>query len=490
MASRQTISEDWQDVADDNLSVISLESSRPLTPKPHDEREPEMKPENPFTDPPFPDEFNADEMAEAFDDDDTRNIDPQFLLTTLESLADILEDTICLEETNIVYTSNGRSPFAVCKRIREQVRELAPILSGYAKAMSLGSSADDIPLDPQLEGWLSSVRVKVLSLQVEAHNSLGRHSLGYKHEFERILQDLEEHEDKMEEFLPIWQVYFNEFQTQGMNLPIAPAVVPGPSDPYTTSRLLLGSAPTGIPSPTWHCPTTTSRSQSRPELTAKVPNLKKELYNLKDTISQVIERLHDTTSQGSEEQTSSSILTISTRLDNLHQTITIMNSNNGSEWIDSSLSGGMTHAEFRALDIYNIIFLKNQLREVFWLDGESQELRIPAHYQDMEERSDQLGKKKQKSKHVTKGMMSNLENLVENMEMVFGTQTPMTTNKTTKEKGKGKERAVERQREEESSQSGGSGGSHLQEREREAREGRARHPFEPQLFGGYMQNDW
>ncbi|KAK3995286.1 hypothetical protein QBC44DRAFT_202129, partial [Cladorrhinum sp. PSN332] len=405
MASRSTISEDWEDVADDNLSVISLETSdsnhesgpdRSPTPNAHDGRLPATdadkvaelsdfgtKPhsvdkgkskeedsdkeqvEDAVRDPSSPtNELQVqhdDEVGEVFDDA-AQDVDPRFLKVILDAITEILDETICLELPNALYTASGRSPFAACQRIRGQLRELAPILSGYANATSSDTSFHDIPIDPGLHGWLSGVRVKALSLQAEARKTFERliYSLEPNQVFEGILQDLEEYEDKMEGFLPIMQVDFNEFQTQFMNLPIAPAVAPGSSGSRTT-QFPLRSAPIRIPTP----PSSLSPPRPRPQLSSKLPLLRQELYSLKDAISQAIDRLcHVRDTAWQEPHVQSSACSLASKFYNIGRAISILLSNNGSEWIDSGLSGGMTYAEFMALDVDYIIDLRQELQDM------------------------------------------------------------------------------------------------------------------------------
>ncbi|KAK4227320.1 hypothetical protein QBC38DRAFT_324075, partial [Podospora fimiseda] len=397
MASRPTISEGWEDIADDNLSVISLESSsssnqgssldRSPTPTPISNT-PDVNERVPNTDikilgdnkgkdkraENYPDTERGEgsitdsssinklqeherEVSEGYDNVN-EDVDPRFLKAILESINDILDETICLEVPNAIYTADGKNPFTICRRIRGQLRELAPILSGYAKAMASNDSSDDIPIDPGLHSWLSGVRVKALSLQATARNSLEKlvYNLEPNQAFVGIVQDLEEYEDKMDEFLPIMQVDFNEFQTKFMNLPIAPV----PSTTHHPSR----SEPIRIPSPGSSRPLSGSPLGSISQC-SKLPILRQELYNLKDAISQAQSRLILVRGTRSEPwEVKGAACHLASKLYDINEAISTILSNNGSEWIDSGISGGMSYAEFIALDTHYVIDLRHELQDM------------------------------------------------------------------------------------------------------------------------------
>lgn len=289
MSSRKSISEDWEDMGDDNLSVISLpcsESSVPTSPSsqptppnirvdgpvsktsvavswclrglltsgkqtqgspqiPRSTRSTDTQPvieqldsisetttlrgnddakgslakgklkevepveaetlENPFKDPPGTEEVDDDAVDELFDDG-SRDVDPQFLLKTLQSLRGILDDTLhVFTDLAVSHRSASERPLDVCQRLLQQVSELVPIMSRYEKVWP--GLSHDIPLDPCLHGWLSGVRVKALGLQAEAQplTRTGRTAASAESALSKILEDLSEYETKMREFLPIMQ---------------------------------------------------------------------------------------------------------------------------------------------------------------------------------------------------------------------------------------------------------------------------------------------
>jgi len=104
----------------------------------------------------------------------------------------------------------GAKSIILIHQLSNQVSELDPIVSGYAK---LWPSARDIPLDPGLSTWLEEVRVKLVSFQTQFHK-LANDSR-YNSPFNsppdptliQLWMDLEGCQKKMIEFLPIMQVY-------------------------------------------------------------------------------------------------------------------------------------------------------------------------------------------------------------------------------------------------------------------------------------------
>jgi hypothetical protein len=91
-----------------------------------------------------------------------------------------------------------------------QVDELRPIVAGYERVWR--NTSGDIPLDPGLYSWLSSVRVKALAMQVELQDEVkrtiqaGRSERTTNRVLHDIWKDLESWEQQMDDFLPIMQV--------------------------------------------------------------------------------------------------------------------------------------------------------------------------------------------------------------------------------------------------------------------------------------------
>ncbi|KAK0610086.1 hypothetical protein B0T17DRAFT_621363 [Bombardia bombarda] len=307
--------------------------------------------ENPFLDPPpsegFADDSFDDTVDELFDDG-SRDVDPIFLQKTLHSLREILDDTaVVLSDLPLPNCEIMEPSMGLCGRLSRQVSELDPIVSGYAKLWP--TSSRDLPLDPGLHSWLSGVRVKILSLQAEAQR-IGRDpNPKASHTFlPSIWEDLDEYERKMADFLPIMRVDYNEFHTKQMMLPTAP-----PLDAFNDANPAARSAPIDIPHS--HAPS------------HEMWMLRRNLYHLKDVIQKAIEKLSDITgilqrsSQTSLASLAKDLVQVYGRLFN---TIGLVLSNHGSDWIDSGLNGGLTYFEFLELDPNCVADFSRQLTSV------------------------------------------------------------------------------------------------------------------------------
>lgn len=157
-------------------------------------------PEDPFQDPPD----NQDAEDDAVDkllDDGSRDVDPPFLEKTLDSLRGILDDTVTLLAGVPVLGLARERSFHLCLQFIQQVHELTPVVSGYAKVWA--RSSRELPLDPGLHAWLSGVRVKLLGLQAEAHRAARATNPDASDVLSRICDDLYDYERKMSDFLPI-----------------------------------------------------------------------------------------------------------------------------------------------------------------------------------------------------------------------------------------------------------------------------------------------
>ncbi|KAK0611762.1 hypothetical protein B0T14DRAFT_500795 [Immersiella caudata] len=196
-------------------------------------------PEDPFRDPSDAtydggeedDEDAADSIKEIIDDG-SRDLDPVYLSKTLQSLVDIINDTLrVVRETPVLGQELTSPSMNICKELQSQLSRIRPILEGYVRARKEGSK---IPLDAGLQEWLSGVRVKVLGLLAETQR-LGREPYlpqshrqgpsvpwyvdvyGKRSELERIWDELVEFKNCMCEFLPILEADYNEFHTQWLH---------------------------------------------------------------------------------------------------------------------------------------------------------------------------------------------------------------------------------------------------------------------------------
>lgn len=323
----------------------------------------EIPAEDPFKDPTTPEhetEHDGAEQYHSFEDpadeylgDSSANVDinPIRLQKTLQSLRDILDDTAhSLSVLPALANTVREESLGICSLLSRQVAELIPIASGYAKVWV--KSSREIPLDTNLHGWISGVRVKVLGLQAEVRSISRQNSSDLPiYHFPDLLSiwyDLEDYEKKMTDFLPIIQVDFDEFQTRKMSIPIASSVDTGPAQPAIPIRR---SDPIDIPQPS------TPSYPSPPPVVPLGPSshvwfLRHELYRLKDVIQQTIKRLSNTS--GLSKSAAVLAADISAMYIKLFDTLGFALSNHGSDWIDSGLSGGLTFAEFLDLDTESI----------------------------------------------------------------------------------------------------------------------------------------
>lgn len=155
--------------------------------------------------------FNAEEYQYESDDaveellDAHPDPDPAFFLRVLRSLSEIITETNQSSKELMPFSNLSHKISSVCGLLSVQVDDLIPIVANYARFWSVASS--DIPLDPNLHGWMSGVRVKLLGLQAE----MQRHARSEVPTADTLaLQEyhaaLSEYQSQMQDFLPIMQV--------------------------------------------------------------------------------------------------------------------------------------------------------------------------------------------------------------------------------------------------------------------------------------------
>ncbi|KAK5662174.1 hypothetical protein OQA88_8079 [Cercophora sp. LCS_1] len=229
MAPRDSISDDWEDVADDNLSVISLPASEPETPSGKEDpgkrrassasslsissslettqqelesthkdvsvkgkevedrtkQELDHNPdspgpaawhdapsealEDPFKDP------EADTIAEEADDesdavkelldDASHEVDPVYLSKTVTSLRQVLQDTFQTIRDLDALDSELTQPSL---RLCEEIQHQVDRLQPMLSSYSKVSDTSELPIDPALHSWLTGVRVKAIALRAES----------------------------------------------------------------------------------------------------------------------------------------------------------------------------------------------------------------------------------------------------------------------------------------------------------------------------------
>jgi hypothetical protein len=261
---RNSIGDDWEDVADDNLSVISLPMSEgkdhvagPTTPTLQgtgladitikdtvtlrlpieaatqyggkDDGQPIVtgsKPEDghghALKTPPVieggsasSDAFRCLHFDHTGCEDDamarSENATPDDFLRNHKSLSKVLDDTIhAINDLTTLHSGIADETLAVCLSLATQVAELEPMLVVYARVCL--STSTEIPLDPGLFTWLSGVQVNALALRSELQDEVERTAQRtgstpcMSPSLRGLLDALKNHEQQMEAFLPIIQV--------------------------------------------------------------------------------------------------------------------------------------------------------------------------------------------------------------------------------------------------------------------------------------------
>lgn len=308
----------------------------------------------------------------------SENATPDDFLRNHNFLSKVLDDTIhFINNLTTLHPSIADETFAVCLSLATQVAELKPILVAYARTCF--STTIETPLDPGLFTWLSEVQVTASAFRSELQDKVKRTAPGtvdppfMSHTLRDILDVLKTHEQQMEAFLPIIQVYvlsmllrpyprrysrdhfvtlypsrvlpltvtyakirdFNEFQTCRMNIP--------------TSRL---------------------EPAYRPTVTYTSSATRSATYRLRDEIQRASKSILQASQCSLLDPASEMAAAMAQQYSRLFVTISTMLSNHGSEWIDHALSGGMTHMEFVQLDAMEVTEYADNLRHaVDNLDG-------------------------------------------------------------------------------------------------------------------------
>ncbi|KAL2024886.1 hypothetical protein VTK56DRAFT_3585 [Thermocarpiscus australiensis] len=282
MASPSSISEDWEDVENDNLSVVSLPSSDAGSPpasslKPdssghdvadttrseitlttqsagrqnaveqsdptgetvtlhdHDaasenvykgeakESQPGAEPDDvTFQDPPDVSQEVGYEAAACTLDDRSLMIDPLSLQRTAQSLGKLLGDTMLVLHRSPIRRDVDPVPVNLCERVSLQVSELLAIALEYEGIWP--DSAGDYVLDSCLLEWFSGVWDEVSGLRSDAERMLTTTDLEstWSCIFQK-LRGLAEHEAEMADFIASRKADLNELR--GRKMVILPDLV-------------------------------------------------------------------------------------------------------------------------------------------------------------------------------------------------------------------------------------------------------------------------
>ncbi|KAF9870203.1 hypothetical protein CkaCkLH20_12289 [Colletotrichum karsti] len=283
-------------------------------------------------------------IGESFDFDDA-STNPVFINDGLRVLDRMLKDT-----SAIAAKPSGTQIHADidshCRALAAQVRDLLPILAKYADHWERpNSTASDLPLDPSLMMWIASLSRTLTDLQ-DKFKILDAPADSV--EYERILsylnliKSLSDYHRQMDEFLPIMQVDFDDFQTKHMSFP-SPTV----------------TAPSMGPRRNFQAP---YRENDQ------IPRIRCALYLLKDELQRAVTILKNSQKWLSEPATVI-VNDVITDMGDIFEAVSQALTNNGSEWIEKDLMRGtharpLTYAEFRDLDPVTIDDLTGRVRQI------------------------------------------------------------------------------------------------------------------------------
>lgn len=163
------------------------------------------------------------------------------------------------------------------------------------------------------------------------------------------------------------------------------------------------SAPIDIPQPAAQGTGRSNHAPVRPSNDLWM--LRRELYHLKDDIQRAIENLSEI-SRHLKQSAQDLATDVSQQYGALFNTITLMLSNHGSDWIDHGLSGGLTFAQFVQLDGECIRDFATQLEQQ--LNGLSNDRRRLCALSGLETESVQ-----RETMHLSEGRLEQLEVLAQ-----------------------------------------------------------------------------
>lgn len=264
---------------------------------------------------------------------------------------------------------------AVCMDLKSQLVAIQPVLAGYVKS---SKSSDDIPLDPALGGWLSSVHDKVRELLAATQRQNERPS-EYLLEIRHIMSELVDLRDTMTDFLPILRADFDDFYTKHLAF-VTEKPRPVPSAAFSSSRTETRpgagvgvarhkqesagtpSAPINIPRPSRFYSGMPPPPPAKPMATNSPEEIfgdvrfwlfRKDLYKLKDALDGARDQLLATSRETHRKAMTLDVWyrcgTIADDCEKLTRAIGVAISNTPSDWFESLSSGRLTWPEFSAM---------------------------------------------------------------------------------------------------------------------------------------------
>ncbi|KAK7756975.1 hypothetical protein SLS62_000991 [Diatrype stigma] len=287
-----------------------------------------------------PEEAPLQPLHDFLDSDD---VGPGSLGTINSSLIKLIEDIISFLDFKCSFEQSETQKIkSGCHALLVHLRSLSPVLEGYAKHFESGKdNRRGLPLDPGLESWLSNLTTEMLTLQKELQDSMDRKAYGILET--RYLQDARRFEEAVEIF------------TAQMD-----ALMPTIQDNEFLS--LEGNDQASNKSEA-----TLEVQQKRVQSDNDIWNLRQELYDLKDQVASCANELgvHQPQHAGLGSGENAGLLTgIAQSYRFIHTSLDVILSNHVSDWIDNSVSGGLTYAEFCRLSPDIIRTLHVQLKSL------------------------------------------------------------------------------------------------------------------------------
>ncbi|KAH9996187.1 hypothetical protein F4779DRAFT_607088 [Xylariaceae sp. FL0662B] len=355
MATPADISEDWEEVNDDNFSVVSFPASEdgldnpakdhisdsPVLPpfrlKRAEIREPDLANDvemagmdlKDVVDPKLPPPVTSDGTPDV-------DLDPKFLHHVITSLIKLIVEILGLV--------NFRGNFVIFEgaaKIRNQLiilkgdlEKLAPIMQGYSKHRRPDGRSDHLKLDAGIYEWMASFQVKLVGLQDILQNREGKQASTSQQRWDG--SDTKPYESllmlfstQLKSFLPTLQAEYEQFRACRSQ----PWVFDATLAPPTAARI------------------------DRPSVM-----LRTVLYALKDQISACIKEFEEHQKCGLWARKDGFALANSYR--SISSSLGLMLSYHAFGGVDHSMAGGIPYVEFCRLNPDSIRSYNLQLKEV------------------------------------------------------------------------------------------------------------------------------
>ncbi|KAI1823268.1 hypothetical protein F4861DRAFT_337668 [Xylaria intraflava] len=375
-ATTAELSDDWQHVDDsDTFSVISLPMSEDDTltsslvrlpsSSSHDLIHPSHKPDGPTRSEShfhhLDGALDESQVLEKYDMDMVDAIPPDYPqiqpaeiandLVGLDALHEKLGSLVKLLSDAISTLSRGQHHppaaeiKAQCEMIRSRLMCLQDILYTYTKHRGGENTYTEHPIDPGLLEWIENLKSELVGVQTtfkEPRNT-GLHATTATTWALRV----KDHREQLEHFSCQIHGLMAVVQTD-----FADVHTPRPPTP-PTSQGALSTHPHRPRRPT-------------PTAGSSMFHLRRTLYALRDQIVTFLDEIYSCERHGiaddSDQRTNRRTSTLNYK--KIKESLELMLSNHGSEWIDYGLAGGLTYPEFCRLNPDTIRSLVFQLKEV------------------------------------------------------------------------------------------------------------------------------